>query len=265
MYKELGDWESIYDWDGKRGIPREATEYKDVHIKGWILERLRGFSGGRILDVGCGNGYFLLQIRRQLLPAGASIELFGVDPSRHNIANFHRKIERDAAQDIYPMLGTAESLPLNDNSIDVVVSSEVFEHIADKRAALVEVHRVLKRGGILLFTTPSESALVNWDRVTLPIIVIRRLIQLRLKRRESVDAAFDQPVSKSDYRIMLGSAGFAEIELESGQMLNDEVTTRLPKALLGSYVAATRALENRSRKLRDLFGLHIHGYARKAA
>ncbi|MAE69675.1 MAG: hypothetical protein CME06_04300 [Gemmatimonadetes bacterium] len=58
-------------------------------------------------------------------------------------------------------------------------------------------------------------------------------------------------------------AGFSDASVESAQLLNDEISSRLPHALLGPYVAFTRFLEARSKTLRGLFGLHITARAVK--
>jgi len=256
------DWDSIYDWDEKRGIPREASTYKYDRLKGRILDQLRPRPGACIFDLGCGNGYFLLDIRRRFSPSVPHLTYVGLDASRHNIENFKKKLLSDGANDVHPILGTAERVPIASGTADVVVSSEVLEHIADKESALKEVHRILVPGGIFLFTTPSRTAIRDWDIVLWPLRLARRLSQLRL-RRKGAPGGFEELLFKGECEGMLSRIGFTSVESSCEQMLNDEVTLHLPKRLVDKYIASTRAVESRSAAARNLFGLHIIGSARK--
>ena len=52
-------------------------------------------------------------------------------------------------------------LPYNDNFFDVVVSFDVFEHIINDKKSVDEVYRVLKNGGVLIFTVPAFQSLFS--------------------------------------------------------------------------------------------------------
>ncbi len=91
-----------------------------------------------ILDVGCGTGQ-LLRKARELYP---SAQLFGIDPAEGMV-----KIARGQLPSATIYLGAAESLPLADSSVDVVLSSISFHHWSDQLAALREIRRVLRSGG----------------------------------------------------------------------------------------------------------------------
>jgi ubiquinone/menaquinone biosynthesis C-methylase UbiE len=262
MYEGYGDWDSISEWDEKRGIPREASEYKYDRVKGRIVDMMEPKRGQSILDLGCGNGYFLLEIQRRFSPQVADLTCLGMDASKHNVMNFEAKLQSQQTTNVYPVLGTGERLPFESNSIDVVVSSEVLEHIGDKEAAIREVHRVLAPGGTFLFTTPSASALRNWDIALWPLRMIRRLSQFRLRRRGE-EGSYDEPIKKEEYAAILGRAAYDEFELRSEQMLNDEIISYLPGPLLNGYISSTRFFEGKSALMRKLFGLHIIGFARK--
>lgn len=58
--------------------------------------------------------------------------------------------------------GTLESLPVLDASLDYVVASHVLEHSANPIRALVEIHRVLRSGGIAYLVLPDKN--LTWDR-----------------------------------------------------------------------------------------------------
>ena len=104
-----------------------------------MLGRLAGRQFRRALDVGCGEGRFC----RMLLAAG--IPAVGLDPTQALIGEARR---RDPGGDY--RLGRAEALPFEAATFDLVVSYLTLIDIADFRAALAEMSRVLRPGGSLL-------------------------------------------------------------------------------------------------------------------
>lgn len=261
MYAGLGDCASIFEWDGKRGIPPQATVYKYERIKGWILETMRPPAGGRVLDVGSGNGYFLMEIAERFQDVNPAVSYIGLDVSTHNIVHLTRRLRQAEHARVSAVLGTGESLPFESNSIDVVVSCEVIEHVADKDAMIEEVYRVLVPGGVFLFTTPSKQALRNWRILMAPVILARRLAQLRIKASPRPDV-YDVPLAASEYRDKLTRTGFRSVDLQSAQLLNNHVAMRLPGVAVGPYVSLTRQIE-RFATLRAALGIHITGRALK--
>ena len=122
-----------------------------VNFDHFPLER-----GDRVLDLGCGEG-------RHVIAAylAAEVDAIGVDLSLADLKNAQVKAEdflTDTAGDEQRSLGLASAdalrLPFADNSFDKVICSEVLEHIPDYRAALTEIRRVLKPGGLLCASVP---------------------------------------------------------------------------------------------------------------
>lgn len=100
----------------------------------------------RVLEIGCGTGNVLLRAAE----AVPSATVHGVDPDPEAIAMARRKAA-DAGVELKLQIGVAEDLPLDDGSVDRVLSSLMLHHIAaDARvAALREARRVLAPGGSL--------------------------------------------------------------------------------------------------------------------
>lgn len=97
--------------------------------------------GRRWLDVGCGTGALTVAITELSSPASVD----GIDPSDGFLAEARKNLgERARLQ-----LGAAEKIPLEDASVDVVVSGLVLNFVPDPGAAVVEMRRVARRGGFL--------------------------------------------------------------------------------------------------------------------
>ena len=99
----------------------------------------------RVLDVGCGTGFFLLN----LWLAGFVGEAHACDISPGMVAACAESA-RAIGCDVGLQCADAEDLPYQDRSFDLVVAHAVLHHLPDVPAALGEMHRVLKPGGALL-------------------------------------------------------------------------------------------------------------------
>jgi len=103
-------------------------------------------AGETVLDIGCGAGMDLLLAARRV---GANGRAIGVDMT-HAMAEKARASARAAGlADIDIRVGDALDLPVDDASIDVVISNGVLNLTPDKEKAYAEVFRVLKPGGRL--------------------------------------------------------------------------------------------------------------------
>jgi SAM-dependent methyltransferase len=105
----------------------------------------------RILDVGCGDG-FATGVAAARLPGH---RFAGIDWSVPSL--------RLARERGLPVLraGLDTRLPVRSASVDIVIMSEVIEHLVDTDSAIEEAHRVLKPGGSLLLSTPNLAAWYN--------------------------------------------------------------------------------------------------------
>jgi len=98
-----------------------------------------------ILDVGCGSG-----LLTQLLN-DRGYDTIGIDISENAVIKCREKGLKSYQQDL------SEELVFEDEIFDCVLMSEVIEHLVDPYFALREIHRVLKKAGILIITTPNSS------------------------------------------------------------------------------------------------------------
>lgn len=105
-----------------------------------------------ILDVGCGDG-FATGVAAQRNPGHRFV---GLDWSAASLA-----VARQRHIAVVRAGLDAPRLPVRPGSVDVVVMSEVIEHLVDTDSAIEAAHRVLKPGGSLLLSTPNLAAWYN--------------------------------------------------------------------------------------------------------
>jgi len=128
---------------------KRCKESADVRIEK-LNGLMRDLSGKIVLNLGCGNGDFLDEkfIMKN--------RLIGIDISMNSLKNAVK-------YGYVPVLSDAETgLPLKDSSMDVVVASEVLEHIVSTDLFLFEINRVLKKDGLLFLTTPNINTILSY-------------------------------------------------------------------------------------------------------
>lgn len=109
--------------------------------------------GTRVLDVGCNTG----GLGRRLI-AEKGCEMFGVDISE-------ALVEKARAKGYDAYAGPAEDLRHEDGTFDVVVVSEILEHVHDPHPVLAEAQRVLRRGGLLFGDVPTERGRWGYETI----------------------------------------------------------------------------------------------------
>ena len=126
-------------------IPEWQNSPKRSHIE--ITEELLDPLGATIIDVGCGTG----QITRALTKIGARV--IGIDPSTRQLER--ARSEPSLGNEVY-IKGTAENLPFDNQSIDIILFFNSFHHVPKHNYSrtLIESHRVLRPGGKLFFAEP---------------------------------------------------------------------------------------------------------------
>jgi ubiquinone/menaquinone biosynthesis C-methylase UbiE len=119
-------------------------------------------SGQRVLDVGCGSGYFARLLAETV---GRDGLVLGVDASREMIAYASRRAA--GLSNCHFEVGVAESLSLPADRFDVVVSSLFMHHLpADLQSvALGEMWRVLRPGGTLLIAEAHVPESIGWQTI----------------------------------------------------------------------------------------------------
>lgn len=136
-----------------------AAGYESARMQGTVLAAVASSASRRLLvaDVGCGDGSAAAVLREVCAQTpGADVRFFGVDWSLTALEQARRKEIPVVRGSVIP-----PGLPIASDSLDVVIMSEIIEHLVDTDAALKEAWRVLAPGGTLLMSTPNLAAWYN--------------------------------------------------------------------------------------------------------
>jgi ubiquinone/menaquinone biosynthesis C-methylase UbiE len=141
-----------------------------------------------VLDIGCGTGEF----EKLLLSKHPNQQITGVDISTKMLEIARRKCQA------YPKVAfraaSASALPFSDHSFDVIVSASAFHYFNAPEAALDEMRRILRPGGVMV--------ILDWCKDYLSC----RLGDIVLKL---VDPAYQRCYTKAEFHRILNSAQFA--------------------------------------------------------
>lgn len=110
-----------------------------------VSSLMRHINSGRLLDIGCGNGYFMLDMMRR------GYDVYGVDYSK-DAKKYADGILKDR---IY--CGDIESCNFKDDYFDMIVMLQSLEHIHNLSGLFAQVRRTLKRDGILFIVVPNSD------------------------------------------------------------------------------------------------------------
>lgn len=128
---------------------RGRPDYPDA-VSGWLRDRLGLGAGKTAVDLGAGTGKFAAYL------AATGAKVIAVEPVAEMRAKLAQKLP---AVDVRK--GTATSMPLPDGSVDALVCAQAFHWFAT-RAALAEIHRVLKPGGHLGLIWNRRDTDIGW-------------------------------------------------------------------------------------------------------
>jgi SAM-dependent methyltransferase len=230
-----------HDWEADSYDEKWSISYDERCIS-YAADRFRSVAGsagwpyGHALELGCGTGFFLLN----LLQAGVATRGSVTDLSPGMVAAALRNAE-GLGLDVDGRVADAERIPYDDATFDLVVGHAVLHHIPDVEQALREVLRVLRPGGRFVFAgEPTRVGhayarrlgALTWAAVT----TVTRLPPLRSWRRPQ--AELDESSRAAALEAVVDLHVFDPAELEeharrAGAAQVRVVTEELTAAMLG--------------------------------
>src|SRR5712671_1832921 len=185
---------NLYDATQMQQVPGEALQASLGCGNPTALAELN--AGETVLDLGSGGGIDVLLSAKRVGPSGKA---YGLDMTDEMLALANENKRRTGAENVEFLKGEIESIPLPDNTVDVIISNCVINLSADKDRVLREAFRVLKPGG----------------RFAVSDVVTRGVIAPEV--RQSVLAwvgCIAGALEEKEYRGKLSAAGFEQIEIE---------------------------------------------------
>jgi len=127
----------------------------DQHMR-MLVDRLELRPGLRIVDLGCGTGNLETRLG-SLASADVEVEVVGLDFSAKMLERARRKTASWPGI-TYQQADLSAGIPLDDASVDVVVSNNFIYSVSDKESLLAEIHRILRPGGRVVISDPRPDS-----------------------------------------------------------------------------------------------------------
>jgi SAM-dependent methyltransferase len=161
-------------------------------------------AGETVLDLGSGGGIDVLLSAKRVGPTGKA---YGLDMTDDMLALAHENQKQAGVTNVEFLKGEIESIPLPDNSVDVIISNCVINLSADKDRVLREAFRVLKPGG----------------RFAVSDVVVRGSVPEAIRKSMLLwVGCIAGALEKDDYIAKLSGAGFEDATVEPTRVYNVE-------------------------------------------
>lgn len=201
-----------------------------------VREALGAQPGDRVLDVGCGPGFYCLEIAEEVGPDG---HVLGVDAAASMLELARRRCE--GYDNISFKQGDVLSLPVEDESFDRALSVQVLEYVQPATAALAEMYRTLRPGGrVVIWDIDWET--VSWHSSD-PVLTERVL--------KAWDRHLAHPSLPRSLAPRLAEAGFEDVDAR-GQIFTT-ISTLDPETyggaiipIIASYITSNNLMDDDS-------------------
>jgi ubiquinone/menaquinone biosynthesis C-methylase UbiE len=195
MEREL----STYTQRGNAAFEAELARRSATNEGAFFLPHLR--PGMRLLDLGSGPGSITIGLAEALAPG----EVVGIDAQPTQVERARALSAERGVTNATFEVADAYNLPFPDNSFDAAFAHVVLMHLTDPIRALVEVHRVLRPGGVVGVRDPDMGSAIRYSMT--PILEQYMALMPRVLQHNGGD-----PYRARSHRGLLLEAGFARTE-----------------------------------------------------
>jgi arsenite methyltransferase len=193
---------NLYDEAQKAGLPAGAVAASLGCGNPTALAKLQ--AGEVVLDLGSGGGIDVLLSAKRVGPTGKA---YGLDMTDEMLALARENQKKAGVENVEFLKGAIESIPLPDNTVDVIISNCVINLSGDKDRVLAEAFRVLKPRG----------------RLAISDVVVRGEVPVEVRRSmELWVGCIAGALEEKEYQEKLGRAGFESIEVEPTRVYKAE-------------------------------------------
>ena len=166
--------------------------------------------GEIVLDLGSGAGFDCFLASKKV---GRFGRVIGIDMTQRMIDRAKENAKKYGYKNVEFKLGDIENLPINNNSIDVVISNCVINLVPDKSKVFKEVYRVLKKGGRTYISD---------------IVLLRDLSETQRNNEELIAGCVGGALLKNDYLKIIKNAGFSVKVLSEDKNISKRQYQKLP-------------------------------------
>ena len=146
--------DDIYTHGHHESVLRSHRWRSAENSAGYLLSHLR--AGDRLLDIGCGPGTITVDLAAKVAPG----DVIGIDVADDVLAEAARTAESAGSQNVSFIRGDAYCVDAAAGTFDVVHAHQVLQHLGDPIAALTEMRRVLRPGGLVAVRDSDYGAFV---------------------------------------------------------------------------------------------------------
>ncbi|KXK07583.1 MAG: putative S-adenosylmethionine-dependent methyltransferase [Microgenomates bacterium OLB22] len=138
----------------------------------FIINHIQQKKPGVIVDLGCGRGFYTRLCAMLPYPT----EIWAVDINKKYLERIERELDD---QRIHFVNASIYRLPIKSSRADLVICSEVLEHLVDDQKAMKTIYDLLRPGGIALITVPHRNYPFFWDPLN---FILERVFNTHIKK-----------------------------------------------------------------------------------
>ena len=193
-WQEISRAQRNYDGDYLENIPEDAIKASLGCANPLVFAELK--EGETVLDLGSGGGIDVLMSSKFV---GKTGKIYGLDMTDEMLELANKNKEKMGVENVEFIKGFIENIPLEDKTVDAIISNCVINLTEDKTKALSEAYRVLKDGG----------------RLAIADVVSLRPVSPEIKKQAQLWAGcISGAIPIEDYKLILKNIGFKDISIE---------------------------------------------------
>lgn len=172
----------------------------------WIINNLHPKIGERIIDLGCGDGFYIYLLSN----LGLDIELYGLDNDQNSLKSALKNIKSKEVK--FKKADLMKKLSFPDEYFHGIVMSEVMEHLPDDYKCMKEANRILKKNGRIVISVPNNNYPFFWDPINW---ILERVFKTHIKSGFWA-GVWNQHIrlySEANLKLVLEESGFKKIKI----------------------------------------------------
>jgi ubiquinone/menaquinone biosynthesis C-methylase UbiE len=162
---------------------------------GGAINHAKAYTGEVCVDLGSGRGNDVIRLAEEV---GENGYVYGIDISDGMIAKAKANLEKFEISNTEILKADLENLPIEENTVDVIISNCTINHATNKQAVWNEVFRILKPGGRFVVSDIYATSPIADDYRNDPVAVAE---------------CWAGAITRGEYLLMLEEAGFGDIQI----------------------------------------------------